>query len=241
MEEEQNNENSQESQQNDGSDSDVGEVSAEASVGSPPVIDPSQVNASSADGMALGTESKTSTVLKDIVDMSDPMDLFDPSQDPDAGIPDGIQSFSNQDGTGNTTVTFKDGQKNGLSQVFENGRLVMEMNFLKDVLNGFFKYYFPNKTIQLLMQYKNGKLDGEFIQYHPNGAPQMKANYVEGVQDGIAQTFDPFNNLVQEMFYKNGFLEGPVNTYHDNELVARTYYKEGVEVIPGSPEGSYVA
>lgn len=147
-------------------------------------------------------------------------------------IADGIHQFENPDNV--MYITFKDGKKNGLSQIFENGRLIMDMTFMDDLLNGSYKYYYPNKDIQLLMNYKNGKLHGDFIQYHPNRVIQMKTTYIEGLQQGVSQTFNMQNILVQDMVYKDGLLEGPMNTYHDRELIGRTYYKEGVEVISKS-------
>lgn len=147
-------------------------------------------------------------------------------------IADGIHQFENPDSV--MHITFKDGKKNGLSQVFENGRLIMDMTFMDDLLNGSYKYYYPNKDVQLLMNYKNGKLHGDFIQYHPNRVMQMKTTYIEGLQQGVSQTFNTQNILVQDMVYKDGLLDGPMNTYHDRELIGRTYYKEGVEVIPKS-------
>lgn len=173
---------------------------------------------------------KKNVSMKDVVDMADPEDFI--LEFEEHKIEDGIQEFPNDDLTGRTTITFKDNKKNGLSQIFEHGRLVMEMNFLDNLLDGFFKYYFPNKALQMLMNYKNGKLHGEFIQYHPNGVIQSKTIYQNGFQQGLSQTFDVQQNLVQEAFYKDGLLDGPMNIYHEGELVARTYYKEGVEMIP---------
>lgn len=156
--------------------------------------------------------------------------FFEPFEVPKFAISDGVHQFQNDDST--THITFKGGQKNGLSQIFEGDILTMEMTFINDLLNGPFKYYFPNKTVQLMMQYSNGKLHGDFIQFHPNGEVQMKTNYINGLQEGMSQTFNAQKVLVQDMTYKKGLLEGPMNTYYDGQLIGRTYYKEGVEVTP---------
>ena len=161
------------------------------------------------------------------VDVASSFESFDMSM---SIIPDGVQQFENDDSV--THITFKDGKKNGLLQVFEQGRLSMEMMFVNDLLNGLFKYYFSNKAVQLMMDYKDGKLHGDFIQFHPNGAVQMKTTYVNGLQQGLSQTFNAQNFLVQDTSYKDGLLEGPMNTYYDGQLIGRTYYKDGVEVIP---------
>jgi antitoxin component YwqK of YwqJK toxin-antitoxin module len=162
--------------------------------------------------------------------LQDSRPSFETSDLPKFAISDGVHQFQNDDST--TYITFKSGQKNGLSQIFERDRLTMEMTFMNDLLNGPFKYYFPNKTVQLMMQYKDGKLHGDFIQFHPNGEVQMKTIYVNGLQEGLSQTFNAQKVLIQDMTYKAGLLEGPMNTYFDGQLIGRTYYKEGVEVTP---------
>jgi antitoxin component YwqK of YwqJK toxin-antitoxin module len=155
---------------------------------------------------------------------------FESFEMPKSTIPDGVQQFENDDSV--TYITFKDGKKNGLLQIVEQGRLSMDMMFVDDLLNGPFKYYFSNKAVQLTMQYKDGKLHGDFIQFHPNGVVQMKTTYINGLQQGVSQTFNAQNILVQDASYKDGLLEGPMNTYHEGQLIGRTYYKEGVEVMP---------
>ncbi|MBP9752893.1 MAG: hypothetical protein KBD31_03695 [Proteobacteria bacterium] len=146
-------------------------------------------------------------------------------------IEDGLHSFSSDDGVTTTHVTYKDGQKNGLCQMTENGRLLVDMIYVKDILHGPLKYYFANKSVQMLMNYVNNKLHGTFIQYYPDGSIQTKMVYENGLQHGKMESFDPQGNLLQEMFYENGLLEGPSNSFYNGELIARTYYKEGVEIM----------
>jgi antitoxin component YwqK of YwqJK toxin-antitoxin module len=184
--------------------------------------------------------SKFHINLSDVSDVSDVSDASDAIEEihsellePVPAVLNGIHSTSSDDGT-TTTVNFEDGKKSGLAQILENGRLVMEMYFLKDVLNGAFKYYFSNKALQILMNYSDNKLEGDFIQYYPDGSVQLKTYYQKGLQQGKSQTFDQHGNLVQEMTYINGMLDGPVNTYNNGDLIARTYYKEGVEVMNNS-------
>jgi antitoxin component YwqK of YwqJK toxin-antitoxin module len=146
-------------------------------------------------------------------------------------IQDGLHILDNNDST-TTSVTYKDGKKNGPCQVLQGEKILMEMMFVEDLLSGAFKYFFANKAIQTLMNYANGELHGEFIQYYPDGKSiQMKTSYEKGLQHGLSQSFDQDGNLIQEMTFLEGTLNGPMNTYHNGELIARTYYKDGAEVM----------
>lgn len=148
--------------------------------------------------------------------------------DPPA-IPDGVHQFEQDEQI--SSITFKDGKKHGPMYVFERGVLSTEMMFESDVLNGIMKYYYPNKALQLQLNFLDGKQDGDFIQYHPNGAIQMQMQYKNGQKQGICKIYDAYGNLLQDMFYINDLLDGPVNSYYEDKLVARKYYKDGVEVI----------
>ncbi|CAO4837242.1 MAG: hypothetical protein CNLJKLNK_00620 [Holosporales bacterium] len=145
-------------------------------------------------------------------------------------LPDGVHQF--KEGEQIVHITFKNGEKNGPLYVFQNGLLTTEMSFVDNVLHGLMKCYFPNNTVQLVQYYKAGILEGDFIQYHPNGAIQMKLTYQKGLKQGLCTIYDPYGNLQQDMTYQNDLLDGPINSYYDGKMVARKYYKDGVEVIP---------
>lgn len=143
--------------------------------------------------------------------------------------PDGVQRYD--DGMGTITeITYKDGKKNGPMKVMKEDRLTLEMTFVKDLLNGFMYSYFPNGSVQMKMLFENDKLNGESLNYHPNGAVSMKSVYIEGKKQNLCQCMDEDGMVIQDSYYKDDLLHGAVTTYHEGEMVARSFYENGVEI-----------
>ena len=143
--------------------------------------------------------------------------------------PDGV--VRDDDGEGMITeIPYKNGQKNGVMKIIQDGRLTTDMMFVNNVLSGPMHAYYPNGSIQMKMLFENGKLNGEFLQYHPNGKVSMQVVYVEGKKQGICQNMDDAGNLVQNSYYKDDVFHGAVTTYNEGEIIARTFYEEGVEI-----------
>jgi antitoxin component YwqK of YwqJK toxin-antitoxin module len=151
---------------------------------------------------------------------------------PDAEMqpqPDGVQRYD--DGMGAITeITYKDGKKNGPMKVMQDGRLTLEMTFVNDALNGVMLSYFPNGSIQMKMLFENDKLNGESFNYHPNGIVSMKSLYIDGKKQNLCQCMDDAGVLIQDSYYKDDLLHGAVTTYHEGEMVARSFYENGVEI-----------
>lgn len=143
--------------------------------------------------------------------------------------PDGVQRYD--DGMGTITeISYKDGQKNGQMKVIQDDRLTLEMTFLNDALNGFMYSYFPNGSVQMKMLFENDKLNGESLNYHPNGVVSMKSMYVEGKKQNLCQCMNDDGMVIQDSYYKDDLLHGAVTTYHEGEMVARSFYENGVEI-----------
>lgn len=143
--------------------------------------------------------------------------------------PDSVQRHDDEMGT-ITEITYENGQKNGSMKVIQDGRLTVEMTFVNDVLDGFMYTYFPNGSVQMKMLFSRDKLNGEALNYHPNGEVSMKSMYVEGKKQSLCQAMDDSGVLIQDSYYKDDILHGAVTTYHEGEIIARTFYDNGVEI-----------
>lgn len=175
--------------------------------------------------IAVGAAEDVSAEIE-VEDFAEP-----PKQKPQ---PDGVQRHDDDMG-GITEITYKGGQKNGSMKILQDGRLTVEMTFLNDVLDGFMYTYFPNGAIQMKMLFANDKSNGEALNYHPNGVVSMTSMYVDGKKQGLCQAMDDEGSLIQDSYYKDDILHGAVTTYHEGEIIARSFYDNGVE-IKGEPE-----
>ena len=53
-----------------------------------------------------------------------------------------------------------------------------------DNKTGPFNYWYENGQSQIVCNYHNNKLDGEYFEYYDNGEPKIKRNYSKGLIDG---------------------------------------------------------
>jgi antitoxin component YwqK of YwqJK toxin-antitoxin module len=147
---------------------------------------------------------------------------------PPAPIPDGIITTEVGEFTILTPVV--SGKKNGVMQVFQNKRLLMESTYTDDIQHGALKIYYPNQSLQALGSYTNNALNGPYTTYHTNGKTQMSMVYVNGQQNGPMKVYDEQGALVQQATYVDGVLNGYMSNYYDGDEISKIFYKDGVEL-----------
>lgn len=116
-----------------------------------------------------------------------------------------------------------------------SGRLSSIETFKNDTLNGLkIIYYLPedlynkSKMIASKTLYKNGKVDGERIEYFDTGVVKTKGNFTNNIKDGVFITNHPNGKVMNLERYKNGRLHGwcTVNDEAGKEI-SRVYYFNG--------------
>jgi antitoxin component YwqK of YwqJK toxin-antitoxin module len=80
-------------------------------------------------------------------------------------------------------------------------------------LNGMYELTFTNCNYNNInnlsykfskINYKNGKLDGPYINYYFNGNKYIECNYENGFLHGIYYKFDMNGKILEKIYYKNG-------------------------------------
>ena len=96
---------------------------------------------------------------------------------------DGVFELINDAGTAvGRIVTYKDGKKDGLEEVFyENGQLSRKSNYKDGKKDGLFQLYYENGQLLRQTYYTEGEKDGLFESYHENGRLSAKILYKNGV------------------------------------------------------------
>ena len=69
------------------------------------------------------------------------------------------------------------------------------------------QYNLKNGMLDLIMNFKNGKLHGELIDYYADGTIRLKGLLKEGKRDKEWFYYDVSNKLEKKEIYKNGKLE----------------------------------
>ena len=107
----------------------------------------------------------------------------------------------------------KNGKKQGPWKKYENGVLVYEGQFVNDVPQGTFKYYYPNGKLKSVSEFVTGVSKVKVTTYHENGNVASKGTFVNQQKDGKWQYFSEKNVLLSEENYKLGKKNGNFVTY----------------------------
>ena len=129
------------------------------------------------------------------------------------------------------------------TEFYEGGEVKSEGNYKNSNRVGKWKFYFPNKTIEVsgsydskgrqdgewqwfyangqLMReanYDAGTLEGEFVEYDENGEEVSKGNFVEGTEEG--HWFYKRNQSIEEGDYTDGMRTGLWKTWYEPGVIA---------------------
>jgi hypothetical protein len=61
--------------------------------------------------------------------------------------------------------------------------------------------YYENGNVKLKAQYKNGILQGDYLEYHPNGKIRIKGEYLRGEKYNYFDYYDSLGNKIKEENY----------------------------------------
>ena len=107
----------------------------------------------------------------------------------------------------------KNGKKQGPWKKYEKGVLVYEGQFVNDVPQGTFKYYYPNGKLKSVSEFVTGVSRVNVTTYHENGNVASKGTFINQQKDGQWQYFSEKNVLLSEENYKLGKKNGKFVTY----------------------------
>lgn len=104
-----------------------------------------------------------------------------------------------------------------------------EVNKLRE---GQWKYYHKaSKSIMILENYKNGKLDGTRTVYYPSGKIVDEIIYKNGLKEGIYKKYSESGIVMESSFFKNGEYDGEAIYKDPNDfVVAKGMFRKGKKV-----------
>ncbi len=122
---------------------------------------------------------------------------------------------SNKDDKRSTTI-YKDGYKNGLRQIYyENGKLLLQADFVNDLLDGQFVGWYENGQKAIETFYKNDLESGQRIEWYKNGAPKSVSHYKKGKKDGEFITWYDKGSMSKEGWKQNNSPK-TISSYKDD-------------------------
>jgi antitoxin component YwqK of YwqJK toxin-antitoxin module len=120
------------------------------------------------------------------------------------------------------------------------GRLSNKETYKADVLHGkktiFFVSEDPNDKSQIvssISNYKEGVLEGEFVEYFDGGSMKEKGNYLNGKKSGFWMKYSIAGSIMIEECFKEGLRNGWTKSFDESgKEVGKQYYLQG-RVIKG--------
>jgi antitoxin component YwqK of YwqJK toxin-antitoxin module len=117
---------------------------------------------------------------------------------------------------------------------FDLSKIVFRMSFKNDLPDGLMEELYPNDKIKKLVNFAEGKLDGDFFEFSEQGEVSRSGSYFEDQKEDEWKSFYSDGSIKSEYFYKNGLLSGTTKNYHPNGAIA-----EMVSLESGKLEGPY--
>ena len=113
-------------------------------------------------------------------------------------------------------------------QYFENGAIMEESIYQKNILHGERKIYYENGQLQFLEQYKEGNFDGLYQAYYDNSNIELEGNYINGSMNGLWTRFYETGEKMEVVAFEDNEENGPFTEYHANgQIKAKGSYQNG--------------
>lgn len=165
-------------------------------------------------------------------------------------VPHGLFEHFFKNGTMHKEV-LKNGQIEGRSEIFKNGKLESFITYHKGKKEGIFEKYWPDGGLNekgtyhndLLegpaeLYHKDGSLwqkytyhldkkEGEVIEYYEDGSLMSRRIYHRGEIDGVEERLWPNGKLFYRATYINGKIDGPFEAYYENGNLSMKGIKQG--------------
>jgi antitoxin component YwqK of YwqJK toxin-antitoxin module len=135
-----------------------------------------------------------------------------------------------------------------------------EVIYNNGVLEGEFKYFYPNEKLAMIGQFKNNELDGVIKSFHingelygtrfyknglkdgkhiyiySNGKIELVHSFVNGIKDGLYQLNYPNGNIQEKFNYKMGKEDGVYQYFYDNGQlwIEKTYSNDLLLNVKGN-------
>lgn len=103
---------------------------------------------------------------------------------------------------------------------YPDGKLqsIIHYRFGKETGKSTYLFHWPN-TVEIEVEMKNGKRNGDFYRYFENGNLDTYCIYVNDSIEGVETMYTPNGEKKQECTYARGKKNGPYKVYHRNGQV----------------------
>jgi len=112
-----------------------------------------------------------------------------------------------------------------------DGELLSEESYMSGVKNGISKTFYPGGNITELIHYRDGKKEGEWIQYFDDGKVKFRGAFSCDEKEGPFTGYYPGGKISFSGAYKAGHMDGTWTFYDENGDVIRSEKYSGGALI----------
>jgi len=123
--------------------------------------------------------------------------------------------------------TILSAQDGVLKFYYPSGKIESEINYVKDVLNGFSTWYYENGNKRKEVFYSDGKINGWVKYYYESGLVKAEFSVKDGLRDGLTKFYYSNGALKEVRSYENGKLVKQIKLEKDNTFVPPLEAYEG--------------
>lgn len=128
---------------------------------------------------------------------------------------------------------YVEGKKHGRAELYDKGRLQVQIEYADDRQHGPLVTYSPTKRPMARLHFSEGKKHGPAIYYDPDGNPVKRETYEDGKLHGPASDLLPSGAVIKTMTYEEDLLTGDVMEYdHKGRETFRQRFMEGEPAGP---------
>ena len=127
------------------------------------------------------------------------------------------------------TFAAEDSQAEKKTTYYENGSKRTEGTYKNGQLDGPFIEFYPNGAKSMEGQFKNGKYDGEWLYWYDDGKLRGKGGFKDGLRTGTHIFWHKTGEKLIEVAHKNGKFHGEYKEYNpEGKLLEVMEFNEGV-------------
>jgi antitoxin component YwqK of YwqJK toxin-antitoxin module len=109
-----------------------------------------------------------------------------------------------------------------------DGVLISEETYLSGIKNGASKTFFPGGSVAEVIYYKDGRKEGEWIQYFEDGNLKFRGGYENDEKAGAFTVYFPSGKVNLSGAYKMGHKDGTWIVYEENgNIISSEKYSKG--------------
>ena len=123
-----------------------------------------------------------------------------------------------------------------VEKTFDLSMPVFQITFKDNLPDGLMEEFYPNGQIKKLVNFSNGKLNGEFFEFSESGEVLLSGQYIEDFKEGDWNSYYRDGSKKSEYFYLKNLLQGTTKNYFPNGNLAET-----IPFLEGKLHGTYQA